>query len=287
VTAYEIIVASRSKKLITIATAGGEVGMNSRGQAERFAGLHIKGSPLVLFNAWDAGSAKAVCEAGAPAIATSSWAVAAAQGYADGERIPMHLVEEIIARIVATVDIPVTVDFEGGYSDDDGTLARNVATLLDLGIIGINFEDRIVSGSGLHSVERQSRRIEALRRIADERGVPLFINARTDVFLAAEPGDDHSVLVEAAKARAAAYAQAGASGFFVPGLVSESLIEEIRKASTLPLNVMITKDLPSTARLAELGVARISYGPAPFIEAIEKLKAAASSVYAANKHTSK
>src|SRR5262245_8278907 len=99
--------------------------MNSVEKAKGFAALHIKGSPLVLYNAWDAGSAKAVCDAGAPAIATSSWAVAAAQGYADCEKIPMLLVEQIIARIVATIDVPVTVDFESGYSDDDGTLAGN------------------------------------------------------------------------------------------------------------------------------------------------------------------
>jgi 2-methylisocitrate lyase-like PEP mutase family enzyme len=255
--------------------------MNSLEKAERFAALHIKGSPLVLYNAWDAGSAKAVCDAGAPAIATSSWAVAMAHGYSDGERIPMDLVEQIIARIVATINIPVTVDFEGGYSDDDGTLAGNVARLLDLGVIGINFEDRIVAGKGLYSVERQSRRIEAIRKIADKRGLPLFINARTDLFLAAGPGDDHSVLAEAAKTRAAAYAKAGASGFFVPGLRSEELIEEICKASTLPLNVMVTNGLPSVPRLAELGVARVSYGPVPFIDAMEKLKVAASKVYAA------
>ena len=261
--------------------------MNSLEKAERFAALHIKGSPLVLYNTWDAVSAKAVCDTGAPAIATSSWAVAAAQGYADGEKIPMHLVEQIIARIVATIDIPVTVDFEGGYSDDDGTLAGNVARLLDLGVIGINFEDRVVSGNGLYSVEQQSRRIEAIRRMADKRGVPLFINARTDLFLAAGPRDDHSVLLLEAATRAAAYAQAGASGFFVPGLRSDASIGELCKASVLPVNVMVTKGLPSAPRLAELGVARISYGPVPFIAAIEKLKAAASRLYAPNKHGSK
>jgi 2-methylisocitrate lyase-like PEP mutase family enzyme len=261
--------------------------MNTLEKAERFAALHIKGSPLVLYNAWDAGSAKAVCDAGAPAIATSSWAVAAAHGYADGEKIPRHLVEQIIAPIVATIDIPVTVDFEGGYSDDDDILAENVARLLDLGVIGINFEDRVVSGNGLYSVERQSRRIEAIRKIADKRGVPLFINARTDLFLTAASGDDHSAHVEAAKTRAAAYAQAGASGFFVPGLRSEALIGELCKAATLPLNVMVMEGLPSGPRLSELGVARVSYGPVPFIEAIEKLKTAASRIYAPSKPSSK
>jgi 2-methylisocitrate lyase-like PEP mutase family enzyme len=226
--------------------------MKSLEKAEDFAALHIKGSPLVLYNAWDAGSAKAVCDAGAPAIATSSWAVAAAHGYADGEKIPMHLVEQIIERIVATVDVPVTVDFEGGYSNHDDTLAGNVARLLDLGVIGINFEDRIVCGNGLYSVERQSRRIEAIRKTADKRGVPLFINARTDLFLTARPDDDHAILVEAAKTRAAAYAQGGASGFFVPGLRSEASIEEICKASRLPLNVMVMEGPPAPRGLPNL-----------------------------------
>src|SRR5205085_9540775 len=109
---------------------------------------HVKGAPLLLYNAWDAGTAKSILDAGAKAIATSSWAVAEAQGYRDGEAIPIRLVEQIIARIVSTIDAPVSVDFEGGYSDDNGALAENVARLLELGIIGINFEDRVVQGAG-------------------------------------------------------------------------------------------------------------------------------------------
>jgi 2-methylisocitrate lyase-like PEP mutase family enzyme len=121
-------------------------------KAKRFSELHVKGTPLVLYNAWDAGSAKSILEAGALAIATSSWAVAKAQGYQDGEAIPVEFVEQVAARIVATIDVPVTVDFEGGYSDVDDDLAGNVARLLDLdlGVIGINFEDRVVKGSGLY-----------------------------------------------------------------------------------------------------------------------------------------
>src|SRR5215510_12941453 len=101
--------------------------MNQANKAKLFAKLHVKGSPVILYNAWDAGSAKAIVEAGANAIATSSWAVAAAQGYEDGEDIPMALVEEIMARVVGTVNVPVSVDFEGGYSEDDGELARNIS----------------------------------------------------------------------------------------------------------------------------------------------------------------
>jgi hypothetical protein len=114
-------------------------------KAKRFSELHVKGAPLVLYNAWDAGSAKSILEAGALAIATSSWAVAEAQGYRDGEAIPVELVEQVAARIVATIDVPVTVDFEGGYSDVDDDLAGNVARLLDLGVIGIKSSKALAS----------------------------------------------------------------------------------------------------------------------------------------------
>ena len=106
--------------------------MNQTEKAKRFAELHIKGEPLVLHNAWDAGSAKTIHDAGAKAIATSSWSVAAAQGYGDGEAMPIEFAEQIAGRIAATVDIPVTVDFEGGYSEDDGELTANISRLLDL-----------------------------------------------------------------------------------------------------------------------------------------------------------
>jgi len=241
--------------------------MNQVEKAKRFAELHLAGTPLLLYNAWDAGSAKAILEAGAKAIATSSWSVAAAQGYGDGEAIPIGFAEQIVGRITATVDIPVTVDFEGGYSEDDGELAANIARLLDLGVVGINFEDRIVKGSGLYSVDRQARRIAAIRKAAERKGVDFFINARTDVFF--EHGD-HAV--GEALDRAKAYAAAGASGFFVPGLVNDALIGRVAEAVTLPVNVMVMDGVPSNGRLSELGVARISYGPIPYVRAMGRLR---------------
>src|SRR5712691_1229551 len=132
-----------------------ESDMNQAEKAARFAELQVKGAPLLLYNAWDAGTAKSILDAGAKAIATSTLAVAEAQGYRDGEAIPIMLVEQIITRIASTIDAPVTVDFEGGYSDDDGVLAENVAHLFELGIIGINFEDRVVQGAGLYAIDRQ------------------------------------------------------------------------------------------------------------------------------------
>ena len=143
--------------------------MNQTEKAKRFAELHVKGAPLLLYNAWDAGSAKSILAAGAQAIATSSWSVAEAQGYRDGEAIPIDLAQRIVGRIAAAIEAPVTVDFEGGYSEDDGELADNILRLLNTGVIGINFEDRVVKGSGLYSAtgkgdasrpfaRRQSRR---------------------------------------------------------------------------------------------------------------------------------
>jgi 2-methylisocitrate lyase-like PEP mutase family enzyme len=242
-------------------------------KADEFAALHVKGEPVILYNAWDAGSAKAIIGAGAKAIATSSWSVAAALGYEDGEDLPLSLAEHIVRGIVANVDVPVTVDFEGGYSDDDQRLASNITKLLELGVIGINFEDRVVKGTGLYSIDRQAKRIVAIRQAAEQKGIPFFINARTDVFLG--NGDD----VEEALRRAHAYAAAGASGFFIPGATDPALIQRIAEEAQLPVNVMVMEGVPSNDKLAKLGVARVSYGPIPYIETMEALQKRADRLY--------
>jgi 2-methylisocitrate lyase-like PEP mutase family enzyme len=243
--------------------------MNQNDKAKQFARLHVPGTPLVLYNAWDAGSAKSIQASGAKAIATSSWSVAAAQGFRDGEAIPLAFVEQIVSRIAGTVDLPVTVDFEGGYSDDDAVLAENIERLLEQGIIGINFEDRIVRGKGLYSAERQSQRIRTIRAAATRKGIDLFINARSDVFFAG--ANDLSKAVDDALKRAKVYADAGASGLFIPGLTDESLISQLSKGTELPVNVMVMEGLPGLSRLAEIGVARVSYGPIPYIDAMKSL----------------
>jgi 2-methylisocitrate lyase-like PEP mutase family enzyme len=250
--------------------------MNQTEKARRFAELHIKGTPVLLYNAWDAGSAKAILAAGAEAVATSSWSVAEAQGYRDGEVIPLELAQQTVARIAATIDAPLTVDFEGGYSDDDGELADNISLILDTGAIGINFEDRIVKGAGLYDVDRQARRIAAIRGAAEQKGVDIFINARTDLFLG--QGRDLAEATVEAVDRAKAYAAAGASGFFIPGLADSALIGRICEVVTLPVNVMVMDGVPSNDRLAELGVARISYGPIPYIRAMGALQEEAKKI---------
>src|SRR5258708_2464848 len=244
--------------------------MNQTEKAKRFAKLHVKGSPLLLYNAWDAGSAKAVAEAGAKAIATSSWSIAEAQGYRDGELIPIALAQQIVGQIAATIDLPVTVDFEGGYNgDNDDELAGNIARLLDLGVIGINFEDRVVKGSGLYDVARQAERIAAIRETAEKSGAELFLNARTDLFLG--QFRDAAQSIGEALDRAKASADAGASGFFIPGLTEAALIGRICEGAPLPVNVMVMNGVPANDELTKLGVARISYGAIPYIRAMGDL----------------
>jgi 2-methylisocitrate lyase-like PEP mutase family enzyme len=247
--------------------------MSQLNKAKQFAALHKKGTPILLYNAWDVGSAKAIVDAGAKAIATSSWSVAAAQGFKDGEDLPLAFAEQIVGRIIATIDVPVSVDFEGGYSDDDRRLAANIVKLLDLGIIGINFEDRVVKGKGLYDIDRQAKRIATIREAAEQKGIPLFINARTDIFLG--NGND----LDEALRRSQAYASAGASGYFVPGLTASDQIQRVVKESTLPVNVMVMEGVPSNEKLAQLGVARVSYGALPYIELMSALRQEASKVF--------
>lgn len=241
-------------------------------KAEVFKALHTKGDPLVLYNIWDAGGARALAQAGSRAVATGSWSMAAAHGFEDGEQMPLDLVVQLVGRIAATVDLPLSVDFEGGFAVAPHDVAQNVKRIIEAGAIGINFEDRIVGGKGLHPVQAQAARIQAVRRAADEAGCALFINARTDLFLGSDPAT-HKGHIDEALTRAAAYRDAGADGFFVPGLGAADAIKKIVDAVSLPVNVMMTRPLTSLRSVADLGVARASYGPGPYARAMSDLKA--------------
>jgi 2-methylisocitrate lyase-like PEP mutase family enzyme len=248
-------------------------------KANIFHKLHIKGEPLVLFNIWDAGSARAIEEAGAKAIATGSWSVAAANGFADGEELSMELALENAKRIGANVTLPVTLDFEGGYTESIEELKTNIEKVIEAGAVGINFEDQIVAGDSLYSIEEQSARIAAVRATAESRSIPLFINARTDIFLKTYPAVHTDEQLDEAIARAEAYAKAGASGFFAPGLRDPEMIKSLCERSPLPVNIMVLPDTPSNKEMALLGVARISYGPGPYRQMIESLKTAATAAF--------
>jgi 2-methylisocitrate lyase-like PEP mutase family enzyme len=248
---------------------------NRAEQAKQFRALHARGNPIVLFNIWDAGSAKAVAEAGAKAIATGSWSVAAAHGFPDGESIPWALALANLERIARSTDLPVTADIETGYDDVATTVRQTIAA----GAIGCNFEDGIIGAEGLRSIEDQSARLRASRAAADESLPGVFINARTDVFLRADPSTHSDQMVDEVIARAAAYARAGADGLFVPGLLDAKRIERICAQSSLPVNVMLRPG-DAVKAFAKLGVARVSYGPNPFRLAMAALRQAASEAMA-------
>jgi 2-methylisocitrate lyase-like PEP mutase family enzyme len=225
---------------------------------EQFSALHVPGDPVVLYNIWDVGSALAVVAAGARALATGSHPVGDAAGFGDGEQVPLDFVFANARRIVAAADLPLSVDFEGAYSTDPEEGAANMKALADTGAVGCNFEDQVIGGEGLHPLDLQVRRIAAARAAV---GDAFFINARTDLFLKVK---DHDLsLADEAIERGKAFADAGASGFFVPRLGDLKLVERVVKAVPLPVNAIAYHGAPSKAEWASAGIARISHGPFP------------------------
>ena len=243
-------------------------------KAKRFRNLHIPGEPLVLFNIWDPGSAKAVAETGAKALATSSWAVSEASGYSDGERTPLTFAIDNLRRITEAVDLPVTVDLESGYGDTPKKVGEAVALAIKAGAIGCNLEDSFPENGSLRETKHQVDRIRHARQEADETNVAFFINARTDVFIQISQDMHDASLVAQALQRAQAYAQAGADGLFVPGLADLALIADLTKASPLPVNIMVSQGADITA-LATRGVARVSFGADSYVVTMNALQEAA------------
>jgi 2-methylisocitrate lyase-like PEP mutase family enzyme len=234
--------------------------MDQKTKAEAFAALHHTGDILILPNAWDAASAAVMADAGAKAVATSSAAVAWSHGYPDGDALPLPLLlATVTAAARAAGDTPLTADIEGGYTDDLGQLAETIKAVIEAGAVGINMED------GKRDPALHARKIEAARKAADRTGVPLFINARTDVYLFGL-AEGHAAYVETT-ARAERYRDAGASGIFVPGPSEPDLIGRLADEIKLPLNIMLLRGLAGAAQLQALGVRRVSSATAPFREA--------------------
>ena len=242
---------------------------------ETFARLHVPGDPVVLYNIWDVGSAKAVVAAGARALATGSHPVADANGWPDGQRVPLDFALANAKRIVDAVALPVSVDFEGAYSDDPEEGGANAARLKATGAVGCNFEDQVIGGEGVHPLGLQFRRIAAMRQAV---GPDFFINARTDLFLKTQTYDD--ALVDQVIERGKAFADAGASGFFVPRIADARHIERVVREVPLPLNAIAFPGAPPKAEWAAAGVARISHGPFPHRALMKQLEEAARAAIA-------
>jgi len=238
---------------------------------EQFAALHEPGNPVILYNIWDVGSALAVVAAGAKALATGSHPVADANGWPDGQNVPIDFALANAKRIVDSIEVPLTVDFESAYSADPEEGGANVARLKATGAVGCNFEDQVIGGEGLHPLDLQVKRIAAIRRAV---GDDFYINARTDLFLKTQTYDDG--LVDQVVERGKAFADAGASGFFVPRLSDRGQIERVVREVPLPLNVIAFPGAPDKQAWADAGVARISHGPFPHRALMAKLTEMAS-----------
>lgn len=217
-------------------------------QTTKFRALH--NGFLVLPNAWDAASARVAQDLGAKAVATSSAAVAWSHGYADGEAMPREVVLTATRETLRVVSVPVTVDSEAGYSSDPAQAAAHVATLIDLGVAGINIED------GRDAPDLLAAKIRAIRAL----GKDVFINARADVYLKNLVGDGEKLAEMILRAKL--YEAAGADGFFAPSMSDLSAIEQVVHATRLPVNCLVQKTLPPLADLKRIGVRRISAGAA-------------------------
>ena len=235
-----------------------------------FAALHVPGDPVVLYNIWDVGSALAVVAAGAKALATGSHPVGDASGFGDAHQVPLEFVFANATRIMKAVELPLSVDFEGAYSADPEKGAANVARLKATGAVGCNFEDQMVGGEGIHPLELQVRRIAAIRAAV---GDDFFLNARTDLLLKHKEADD--ALIGEAIERGKAFADAGASGFFVPRIADPRHIERVVREVPLPLNAIAFPGAPSKTDWVAAGVARISHGPFPHRALMAQLTEAA------------
>lgn len=230
-----------------------------RERAETLRALHD--STLVLPNAWDAASAAVIARAGAAAIATTSGGIAWSAGKPDGHGLTREEMVELVRRITGVVDVPVTVDIEGGYGPAPEDVTATVRGVVAAGAVGINLEDSRAPGGPLFDRQEQAERVRAARAAATAAKLPeLWINVRTDVYLFGV-GEPEGRLAEVV-ARAEAYAEAGADSLFVPGLVDLDTLGTLVKESPLPINAMVWPGAPTVAELAAVGVRRVSVGTA-------------------------
>jgi 2-methylisocitrate lyase-like PEP mutase family enzyme len=243
-------------------------------KTESFAALHQPGSPLILFNVWDAGSAVAVAKAGAKAIATGSWGVAGAHGISDGEKLPLDIALSTLAEIVAVTELPVSIDLEAGYGANAAGVGASVRRAADAGAIAINLEDKDPVTRALFSM------VDASARIAAAAATGVFVNARSDIFILTPPAEHDTAKVDELIERAKAYADAGARGLFAPFLQDATLIERLCEGSPLPVNILMRPGCPDAKTLGSLGVARISHGHGPWAAAMAALEDQARAAFA-------
>jgi 2-methylisocitrate lyase-like PEP mutase family enzyme len=230
-------------------------------RARRFRSLHDAAAPLALANAWDGASARLVEATGAPAVATTSAGVAWSLGAADGDQLDRDQAMAAIARIVASVSVPVTADIETGFGDTAAEVGETIKQVIAAGAVGVNLEDvHPESMSALRPTLEQAERIAAARAAADSAGIPLFINARIDAYLRGVGPE--STRFQETLDRASAYLEAGADGIFVPGVTDQAVITSLTEGIAAPVNILVEPGSPTVAELSKCGVARVSLGSA-------------------------
>jgi 2-methylisocitrate lyase-like PEP mutase family enzyme len=225
-------------------------------KAEAFRALH-RGPPLLLMaNAWDAITARLFEAEGFAAVATTSGGVSWAIGYADGEAAPWDEVVDQTARVARAVKVPVTADIETGFGATPAAVASSIKDIIAAGVVGVNLEDGMAGPTPIRSIDEAVARIRAAREAANSAGVPIVINARTDLYLK-QIGDEASRLDEAV-ARGRAYLAAGADCFYPITLRDSATIGRLVKALKAPININVRAGWPSVAELEALGVARVT-----------------------------
>ncbi len=245
-------------------------------KAEALRALHVPGRPLVLLNAWDAGSARLIAAEGFPAIATTSAGIAFAAGLPDGEVMAREAMLAAVRAIAAAVPVPVTADMEAGYGLAPEAVAETITATIAAGAVGANIEDSAPEGRGLIDFDLALARIAAAVGAAEAAGVPFVLNARTDAFYGAK--DPEAAFAEAVR-RANAYLRAGAACAFVPFTGDPAMIGRLVRAIAGPVNVICVGAL-TVPQLAGLGIARVSFGGTLTRAALGLVRAAAREVRA-------
>ena len=239
-------------------------------RAAHLRALHHAPPLLLLPNAWDAGSARLLEAAGCRALATTSSGVAHALGRPDGEFLSRAEMIDAIGRIARSVEIPVSADLERGYGETAAEVGETIRMAIETGVVGVNLEDGVPGDRELRPIDAQCERLAAARHVADASGVPIFINARIDVWLRGAGDPDQRL--DSALARADAYLGAGADGIFTPGVVDPALIEALAGRIEAPLNVFYRPGLPTVSELERLGVSRLTLGGAAAVAALGLLR---------------
>ena len=245
---------------------------SQKAKAELFRELHHNGKMLVLPNIWDSLGAALLEKLNYPAIATASASIAYVNGYNDGENIPFTDLLILLKKITGSVNIPVTADIESGYANTNTELQKNIELLIETGIVGINLEDSDKKNNTLFPIEIQCERINLIKKVAAETGIPLFINARTDVYIKGKDFVSEEEKFNETVKRGKAYIDAGADCFFPILMTQKTAIQNLIAELNCPINIIAIAGVPDLKTLNEMGVARVSLGPGFLKIAIRTMK---------------